>query len=111
MPDNIQKVYFSIGEVADKLGINTSTIRHWESEFSMLKPKKNKKGERQFAQKDIDLIQTIYQLIKEKGYTIQGAREFLKSKPQEKSEKAALIESLEQLKAFLLTLKERLDEA
>ncbi len=109
MPDDIQKVYYSIGEVAEKFGVNASTIRHWEAEFQILRPRKNKKGERQFTERDINIIQSIFHLVKEKGFTIQGAKEFLKATPKVQSEKEALIESLEKLKAFLLTLKENLD--
>jgi DNA-binding transcriptional MerR regulator len=108
MNEEIQKRYYSIGEVAEKFKVNTSLIRFWESEFDVLRPKKNKKGDRQFTQKDIDCIQNIYHLVKEKGYTLQGAKEIIKAKTQLQPERAALINSLEQVKAFLTELRDKL---
>ena len=69
----ISKKYYSIGEVAEKLDLNTSLIRFWESEFEILNPKKNKKGLRKYTQKDIEIIEKIYHLLKKQGFTIDGA--------------------------------------
>lgn len=108
MSDEIQKRYYSIGEVAEQLGVTASLIRHWETEFDVLRPKKNKKGDRQFTHKDIARLHMIYQLVKEQGYTLQGARDVIKFKVKEQNEKAALVESLERLKAFLTAFRDSL---
>ena len=75
---NSLKLYFSIGEAAEILDVNTSLIRFWEKEFPILKPKKNKKGNRQFTKDDIENLKMIYHLVKERGFTLQGAKEKLK---------------------------------
>jgi DNA-binding transcriptional MerR regulator len=108
MNEEIQKRYYSIGEVAEKFNVNTSLIRFWESEFEVLRPRKNKKGDRQFTQKDIDCVQTIYHLVKEKGYTLQGAKEFMKARSAKQSENAEMIASLEKIKSFLTELRDKL---
>jgi len=74
----ISKKYYSIGEVAEKLDLNTSLIRFWESEFEILNPKKNKKGLRKYTQKDIEIIEKIYHLLKKQGFTIDGAKKAFK---------------------------------
>ena len=75
MKINLQdKRYYSIGEVASKFNVNPSLIRFWEQEFKILNPKKNSRGNRKFTHKDIEAINKIYFLLKEKGYTIQGAK-------------------------------------
>jgi DNA-binding transcriptional MerR regulator len=104
----IEKKYFTIGEVADKLGVATSLIRFWEGEFDIIKPKKNRKGNRQFTQEDIKNVRIIYHLVKEKGFTLQGARDFILNDTDAASDKLELIESLKQIKAFLLKLKSEL---
>lgn len=109
MQEEIQKRYYTIGEVAEKFNVNTSLIRFWETEFDILRPKKNKKGDRQFTQKDIDCVQTIYHLVKEKGYTLQGAKDIIKASAKEQSEKATLIASLEKIKSFLIEIRNNLD--
>ena len=74
------KLYYSIGEVAEMLGVNASLLRYWESEFSQLKPRKTSNGTRTYTQKDIDLLRRIYHLTKEKGFTLEGARDQLRHK-------------------------------
>lgn len=74
----IEKLYWSIGEVAEQLGVNTSLIRYWEKEFGTLKPKRTGKGDRLYTKKDIEQLQKIQHLVKEKGFTLQGAREQLR---------------------------------
>lgn len=107
----LTKLYYSIGEVASIFDVNTSLIRFWEKEFTQIQPKKNKKGERLFTVKDIELFNKIYQLVKGEGYTLDGAKKALKSKNNAASflHKSAvnsvLIEKLEQIKAQLLELK------
>jgi len=74
----VEKLYYTIGEVAEMFGVNASLIRFWEKEFDALKPKKSGKGNRLFTKADIEKIRIIYHLVKEKGYTLQGARDALK---------------------------------
>jgi DNA-binding transcriptional MerR regulator len=77
---NFNKLYYSIGEVADIFGVNASLIRFWEKEFDAIKPKKNAKGDRKFTPKDIEIVHKIHHLVKVKGYTLDGAKKALKSK-------------------------------
>ena len=77
------KLYYSIGEVADMFGVNTSLIRFWEKEFDVIKPHKNKKGNRQFTKADVDNFHLIYHLVKEKGMTLKGAQQQLKNRKDE----------------------------
>ena len=107
----IEKKYFTIGEVADELKVATSLIRFWESEFDIIKPKKNRKGNRQFTKEDIKNVKLIYHLVKEKGYTLQGARDFIKSGVDEANIKIELIESLKKVRGFLSQVKNGLSDA
>jgi DNA-binding transcriptional MerR regulator len=103
------KLYYTIGEVADMFDVNASLIRFWEKEFDVIKPHKNKKGNRLFTKKDIANFRTIYHLVKEKGFTLQGARERIKTGDIDKvSKNAEAIESLKKLKEFLLEIKKDL---
>ena len=108
MADEILKRYYSIGEVAEMFAVNASLLRHWETEFDTIRPKKNRKGERQYTQKDVETIHLIYGLVKDKGFTLQGAKDFMKTKNQQEAEKGAVIESLEKLKGFLTDLRNKL---
>ena len=72
--NEIEKRYYSIGEVAEMLEVNTSLVRFWEKEFDILKPKRNKKGNRLFTQKDLSNLKLIYHLVKERGFTLEGAK-------------------------------------
>ena len=101
----IEKKYFSIGEVAEMLDVATSLIRFWESEFDIIKPKKNRKGNRQFTREDIDNVKLIYHLVKEKGYTLQGAKDLLKNGNDVLKEKIEIIDSLKNIKNFLLEIR------
>jgi DNA-binding transcriptional MerR regulator len=76
----LTKLYYSIGEVAEMFGVSNSLIRYWETEFNVLKPSKNKKGDRRFMVKDIRNLEKIYTLVKERGFTLDGAKKELKSK-------------------------------
>ena len=76
--DKLQKLYYSIGEVADMLGVSKSLIRYWENEFDFLTPKKNKKGDRRFTRENIEQLLIIYELVKERGFTLEGAKQELK---------------------------------
>ncbi len=104
----IEKKYYSIGEVATQLGVSTSLIRFWENEFDTIKPKKNRKGNRQFTVEDIENVKLIYHLVKEKGFTLQGAKDVLKNGQGNLKERIKLIDSLRELRAFLNDLKENL---
>ncbi len=102
-----QKQYYPIGDVAAMFNEKTSLIRYWENEFPVLKPKKNKKGDRFFRPEDVKNLKMIYHLLRERKYTIEGAREFLKNN-KAAGEKHQMIESLEKIKMFLLELKSNL---
>lgn len=105
----IEKQYYSIGEVAAQFDVAPSLIRFWETEFEQLKPKKNKKGNRQYTPKDIENLRTVYHLVKERGYTIQGAKEMMKNKSVQTKDKIEIIESLEKVKSFLVGIKNQLN--
>ena len=102
-----QKMYYSMSSVADMFKVNQSLIRFWENEFDILKPKKNGKGDRLFRPEDVKNLKLIYHLLRERKYTIEGAKEFLKNN-KKLDEKFAMIESLKKLKGFLNELKANL---
>lgn len=104
----IEKLYYSIGEVAEIFNVAPSLIRFWESEFDLIKPKKNRKGNRQFTKEDIDNVRTIYHLVKEKGFTLQGAKEMLRHDAQAIKDKMEVIDSLRDVRRFLADLREKL---
>lgn len=97
----MSKLYYSIGEVAEMFDVNASLIRFWEKEFKVIKPKKNKKGNRLFTAKDIENIRTIYQLVKVQGFTLDGAKAQLKSGSKESNGNQAVIDKLKDIKAEL----------
>jgi DNA-binding transcriptional MerR regulator len=104
-----EKLFYSITEVAEQFKVNASLIRFWEKEFDFLKPRKTAKGNRTYTKKDIENIRLVYHLVKEKGFTLQGAKEKLKQKPaQEINKNLEAIESLNKLKSFLVELKSQL---
>ncbi|CAN5846737.1 MerR family transcriptional regulator [soil metagenome] len=102
------KLYYSIGEVAKMFDVNASLLRFWEKEFDIIKPKKNKKGDRIFTQEDVADFRAIYHLVKERGYTLQGAKEKLKSNRNDTFDNVEMVKSLERVKGFLLELKAQL---
>jgi len=107
VPDDevlFEKKYYAIGIVADMFKVNQSLIRFWENEFDILKPKKNGKGDRLFRPEDVKNLKLIYHLLRERKYTIEGAKEYLKQN-KKVNEKFALIESLKKLQGFLNELK------
>ena len=107
IPDDdilFQKQYYAIGEVAAMFHENQSLIRYWETEFDILQPRKNRKGDRFFRPVDIKNLVLIYDLLRRRKFTIEGAREYLK-KDKKAEEKFAMIQSLERIKSFLLELK------
>lgn len=99
-----KKQYYSIGEVATMFRENQSLIRYWETEFDILQPRKNRKGDRFFRPVDIKNLVLIYDLLRRRKFTIEGAREYLK-KNKKAEEKFAMIRSLEKIRGFLLELK------
>lgn len=104
----IEKKYYTIGEVATIFNVATSLIRFWESEFDLIKPKKNRKGNRQFTKEDIQNVKLIYHLVKEKGFTLQGAKSMLKSGSNAAKDKMEMIESLKDIRSFLVEIKTQL---
>jgi DNA-binding transcriptional MerR regulator len=103
----VEKLYYSIGEVADLFDVNASLIRYWEKEFDILKPLKNKKGNRLFTQKDLDNLRIIYHLVKERGFTLQGAKDKLRENKEDVVNKVEVVDSLIRIKGFLLDLKDQ----
>ena len=103
-----EKRYYKIGEVAKAFGVNTSLIRFWEKEFDVIKPKKNAKGDRMFTQDDVKNFQMIYHLVKEKGFTLEGAKKKLKTTPKKTVLNHEIISSLESVKAELIKIKNEL---
>jgi DNA-binding transcriptional MerR regulator len=97
-----------MGEVTRMFDVNASQIRFYEREFEILQPKKNKKGNRLFSADDVENLKIIFNLVKEKGYTQQGAKDYLLSNKAEVKENQKVIDSLERLKQFLLEVKEQL---
>lgn len=104
----INKLYYTMGEVTTMFEVNASQIRFYEREFDIIQPKKNKKGNRLFTQEDISNLKIIFNLVKDKGYTLQGAREFLRQNKNEARENQRVVESLEKLKNFLLEVRDSL---
>ena len=105
---NIDKLYYSMGEVTKMFEVNASQIRFYEKEFDILKPKKTKKGNRLFRPEDITNLKIIFSLVKDKGYTLQGARDFIKANKKEAQENQSIIDSLEKIKNFLIDVRNSL---
>ncbi|MFV0269457.1 MerR family transcriptional regulator [Sunxiuqinia elliptica] len=105
----IEKVFYSIGEVADMFQVNTSLIRFWENEFDILKPKKNKKGNRLFTPEDIENIKIIYHLVRERGLTLKGAKQKLKDNKEDTINKYELVDRLKDIRQMLLDMRDHMD--
>lgn len=103
-----EKRYYSIGELAKAFQVNTSLIRFWEKEFDILKPKKNAKGNRMFTPEDLKNLKIIFHLVKERGFTLDGAKDYLKTKPKESFDNFELIKKLDSIKNTLLNIKNEL---
>ena len=103
-----EKRYYGIGEVAKAFNVNTSLIRFWEKEFDALKPKKNAKGNRKFTPEDIKNLKLIFHLVKERGFTLEGAKTHLKEEKQKTLNNFEIISKLEDVKAQLIKIKEQL---
>jgi|TARA_R100000789_G_C2969683_1_gene140364 DNA-binding transcriptional MerR regulator len=105
LPD---KRYYGIGEVAEAFKVNTSLIRFWEKEFDVIQPKKNAKGNRKFTPQDIKNLELIYHLVKERGFTLEGAKTHLKEEKHKTLSNFEIIRKLEGVKAKLINLKNQL---
>ncbi|OXA82919.1 MerR family transcriptional regulator [Flavobacterium columnare] len=103
LPEN--KRYYSMGEVATAFGVNQSLIRFWDKEFDILRPRKNAKGNRMFTSEDIKNLQLIYHLVKERGFTLEGAKIHLKEGQKKALDKLAIINKLQSIKEQLLNIK------
>lgn len=102
------KRYYSIGEVAKAFGVNASLIRFWDKEFDILKPKKNAKGNRMFTPEDVKNLQLIYHLVKERGFTLEGARVHLKEGQKKILDKFEIVAKLEAVRTQLVNIKNQL---
>jgi DNA-binding transcriptional MerR regulator len=108
LPESIaeqEKIWYGIGETAEALGVSASTLRFWEKEFDLIKPRKNKKGDRFYSKNDIAILRTIQYLTKVKGFTIQGAKTAIKTNFMKEAETAAIVDTLTQIKEKLLSVK------
>lgn len=103
-----EKRYYTIGEVANAFDVNTSLIRFWEKEFDILKPKKNEKGNRKFTPEDIKNLEFIFHLVKERGFTLEGAKIHLKERKKKHLETFEIIQKLEAVKSELIKIKDNL---
>lgn len=103
-----EKRYYSIGELAKAFNVNASLIRFWDKEFDVLKPKKNAKGNRMFTPEDVTNLQLIYHLVKERGFTLDGAKVHLKEGQKKTLDKFEIIRKLEAVKTNLINLKNEL---
>jgi len=104
----VEKLYYSISEVASIFNVNASLIRYWEKEFDILQPKKNKKGNRLFTSKDIDNIHIIYHLVKERGMTLKGVKKKLNENREDTINNVEVVKSLQNIKNLLLKIREGL---
>lgn len=104
-----KKRYYKIGEVANAFSVNASLIRFWEGEFDIIKPKKNAKGNRLFTVEDIENLKVIYHLVKEKGFTLEGAKQKLKQNPHKIVKNNEIISKLEAVKSELIKIKNKLE--
>lgn len=102
------KLYYSIGELAKAFDVNASLIRFWEKEFDILKPKKNAKGNRKFTPDDVKNLQLIFHLVKERGFTLEGAKTHLKENQKKTLDTFEIIRKLENVKTQLLNIKNQI---
>lgn len=102
----IEKLYYSISEVAKIFNLNTSHIRFWEKEFDILKPKKNAKGNRLFTKEDIDNLHVIYHLVKERGMTLKGAKQKLKDNKEDTVKNIEVVKKLQLIKSELIEFRD-----
>ena len=103
-----QKIFYKIGEVAKELNVNVSLIRFWEKKFDILNPKKNKKGNRLFTTKDFNNLKIIYHLVKERGFTLDGAKKKLRENKEDTTDNISIVSHLKEIRKFLVELREQL---
>ncbi len=103
-----EKLFYKIGEVAKMFEVNVSLIRFWEKKFDILKPKKNNKGNRLFTKKDVDNLTIIYHLVKERGFTLEGAKQKLKENKSDTIDNIKIVNHLKDIRGFLVKLREEL---
>src|SRR5476651_45825 len=104
----ISKMYYTMGEVSTMFDVNQSLIRFYEKKFAVLQPKTNKKGNRYFTPEDLENLKIIFHLIRDKGYTLNGAKEYLKNNMADSKDNHRVIKSLENLKKFLIEVRDQL---
>ena len=104
----LTKLYYSIGELSEMFGVSKSLIRFWETEFDLLRPHKNSKGDRRFTKQNIQQFEIIYDLVKNRGFTLKGAKKELKDNKERIDNRVNAIASLTKLKGFLEDLKEKM---
>ena len=105
----IEKVFYSIGEVAEMFGVNQSNIRFWENEFDILKPHKNAKGNRMFTPEDIENLKIIYHLLREKGMTIKGAKKKLREKKEDTVQNIEVVTRLQEIRQVLIEMRDEME--
>jgi len=105
----IERLFYSIGEVAEMFGVNTSLIRFWEKEFDIIKPHKNKKGNRLFTPKDVDNFHLIYHLVKEKGMTLKGAQKKLKENHDDTVNNFEVVSKLKEIRELLVEVRDNIE--
>ncbi len=101
----IEKLFYPIGEVAKKFGVSVSAVRYWEKEFDILKPKKNKKGNRMFTKKDVENLKIIHHLTKERGFTLDGAKKKLRENKTDTIDNVEIINRLKNIRQFLVEFR------
>ena len=106
----IEKLYYTIGEVAEMFNVNTSLIRFWEKEFDIIKPHKNKKGNRLFTPQDIENFHLIFYLVKEKGMTLKGAQKKLKENREDTINNFEVISRLKKIRSLLVEIRDNIEE-
>lgn len=104
----IEKVFYSIGEVAEMFELQASTLRYWEQEFSVLKPRRNKKGTRYYTKKDIDNLRLIYHLVKERGLTIKGAKLKIKDNRADLDNSHEVVIKLQRIRSMLVKIRDEM---
>ena len=105
----IEKILFTIGEVAKMMNVETTVIRYWENQFEALKPQKNKKGNRLFTKDDIETVKLIHHLVKERGLTIKGAKQKLKENPEGTEHDAKIVKKLQAIRQELIEIRDKMD--
>lgn len=106
----LTKLYYSIGEVAELFDVSPSLLRYWESEFKILSPQKNRKGDRKYLVKDIQKIEQIYTLVKERGFTLDGAKKEIKKPTSSATSSTDVIQKLKAINEKLKSLRDKLEE-